>query len=86
VAVLERWGGHALKELGYELSIARPRRLPWSFYPCLLWRIAAWRVQKSMRAIRNELWGDELAAVDDCMKHLREPPWLASEEIVTPSC
>lgn len=42
IALLERWGGWALRELGYELTTKGDARLPILFYPRLYWKSFVW--------------------------------------------
>lgn len=57
IARLERWGGHALKELGYELLTNGRRPLPWWFFPRLCWVHNAWRARCLGTILKRELLG-----------------------------
>jgi len=57
VALLERWGGNALRELGYELSTPQPRRLPLPFFPRLWYRHTAWRARCAVKLLKKEILG-----------------------------
>ncbi len=54
---LERWGGEALTELGYELSTERPGRLPLTFFPRLFAKHTAWRGRCAWRLVVKEFLG-----------------------------
>ncbi len=46
IRILERWGGHALRSLGYELATDGASPLPLLFLPRLCWRVGLWRTWK----------------------------------------
>ena len=48
ISRLERWGGPALRALGYELVTGGQGRLPWTFYPCLYARALLWLVRRPL--------------------------------------
>ena len=51
----ERWGGHALRTLGYELTTDRAEALPWAFFPRLYWKQFLWRARCACRLAGREL-------------------------------
>jgi hypothetical protein len=59
---LERYGGRALKDLGYELATDGSTGLPWWFYPRLAARSLAWFLRRPNYPLAKTLWLDRQAA------------------------
>lgn len=55
IARLERWGGWALEELGYQLVTDRSRPLPATFFLRLCWHRARWLARCTPRLLAKEL-------------------------------
>jgi hypothetical protein len=57
---LERWGGTALKSLGYELVTDGNQRLPVSFFPRLRWKQLLWLAGGALQVAAKDLFGRDV--------------------------
>lgn len=55
VGVLERWGGRALRSLGYDLATKGSPPLPRLFFVRLCWRVLLWRSGKILASVKSSL-------------------------------
>jgi hypothetical protein len=55
IACVERWGGDALRLLGYELVTDGSRPLPPGFFAHLRWHKLVWYARAALRSLRGEL-------------------------------
>jgi hypothetical protein len=63
VGIMERWGGRALREGGYELASDGRQPLPWFFYPRLACRSLLWLARRPRYGQHKLLWEKRNAAV-----------------------
>jgi hypothetical protein len=57
--ILERWGGRALRSLGYELVTDGRHPLPLLFFPRVYWRALRWLLGRPPYWAAREHWGSE---------------------------
>lgn len=67
LAILERWGGTALRELGYELATGGTQPLPWHFYPRLYARMLCWVLTQRRYKVLKEACRQGLRSVAQCV-------------------
>jgi hypothetical protein len=95
LALLERWGGWALQELGYPLHTANPLPPPWWFYPKLFLKMAAWLLRQRRYRVLKEAYRQGLSILThprrkitgsaDNSGGLATPKTLAEQEGPPPS-
>jgi hypothetical protein len=57
VGILERWGGHALRQLGYETTTVENGRLPWTVYAEFFGKQTLWRLRCAWQLAKREVFG-----------------------------
>src|SRR5439155_26419002 len=56
LGILERWGGSALRELGYRLATDGKHALPWVFRLRVAWKSFLWLARRPRYAQHKSLW------------------------------
>jgi len=74
VARLERWGGPALRSLGYELVTGGSQPLPLLFFPHLYTKMVFWLAKQPSSRMGRETVRQGLSWVSECLRTLFTKP------------
>jgi len=72
LGILERWGGWALQELGYELATDGKASLPWFFHLRVAWRSLLWLARRPRYAQAKALWVQQHGLPSTVQNRVRE--------------